>query len=106
VGWIAVDGRLANFRMYAAFINRIYIAFTTPVYIGFDLRLTGWVLILEVFSHLIAFVNCLLEFRKPVMMESGEQTLAFKYVYRNYKKNGLVFDIISFLPFILLPLSV
>lgn len=104
MGYINADGRAANIKMYVSFINRLYIAFSTPIYIGFDLHLKGTVLILEILSHAIALVNFLLEFRKPVMMESGEQTLDFKYVYRNYKKNGIIYDIISFLPFILFQL--
>jgi hypothetical protein len=64
------------------------------------------VLIIEILSHIVALMTFLVEFRKPVMKESGEQTLDIKRVYRNYKKNGMIFDVIAFLPTNLLGLFI
>jgi hypothetical protein len=78
------------------FANRIYVALAVPFFIGFNVKLKGGILFTEIISHLISFIMFVLEFRTPVVKESGELTLEFDFVVRNYIKNGMVLDILSF----------
>lgn len=71
-------------------------AIALPFYIGFDIRIKGEVLGMEIFSHCISFIVFVLEFRTPVVKESGELTLEFDSVVRNYIKNGMFLDVLAF----------
>lgn len=71
-------------------------ALALPFYIGFDVDIAGWVLFFEIFSHCISFMVFVLEFRRPVVKESGELTLEFNLVMKNYIKNGMYLDIFAF----------
>lgn len=81
---------------YIMFANRIYVALAVPFFIGFNVKLQGGILFTEIISHFLSFVMFLLEFRTPVVKESGELTLEFNFVVRNYIKNGMVLDILAF----------
>jgi hypothetical protein len=81
---------------YIMFINRIYVALAVPFFIGFNVRIRGGILFTEIFSHCISFITFILEFRTPVVKDSGELTLEFDFVVRNYIKNGMVLDILAF----------
>lgn len=81
---------------YVMFINRIYVALAVPFFIGFNVKIRGGILVTEIFSHCISFIMFILEFRTPVVKESGELTLEFDFVVRNYIKNGMVLDILAF----------
>ena len=94
-----------KFLTYLMFCNRIYVALAVPFYIAFNVLYTRNVLVAEVISHCISFCGFVLTFRTPVVNESGELTLDFHKVYKNYVKNGMFFDIIAFQPFnLILPL--
>ncbi len=81
------------------FINRIYVSIMLPFYIGFNIDLQSTSLIIDCISHGWSLVCFLLQFRTPVVKETGELTLEFKLVLRNYIKNGMVLDILAFQPF-------
>lgn len=90
---------LRKIIIYVMFFNRLYVALAVPFFIGFNVRIQGIVLITEFTSHIISFIGFLLEFRTPVVKESGELTLEFNLVYNNYLKNGMVLDVLAFQPF-------
>lgn len=83
---------------YLKFLNLIYISITLPYYIGFNMKITGGVLIAEVVSHFISLFCFLMVFRTPVVKDSGELTLDLNHVLINYRKNGLYLDLLSILP--------
>lgn len=85
--------------IYIMLINRIYIALAVPFYVGFNIQTVGGILISEIISHAISLIVFFLEFRTPVVKDSGELTLKLKYVYRSYLKRGFILDILAFQPF-------
>ena len=92
-------GLIKKYLMYAKFFNLIYISIATPFFIAFTTkRMGGAVLILEVISHSISLICFLAMFSTPVVKESVESTLDLKYIIKTYMKNGMILDIISFLP--------
>lgn len=56
-------------------INRIYISLAVPFFIGFNVTIQGSILVCEIVSHAISLIVFLLEFRTPVVKDSGELTL-------------------------------
>lgn len=87
-----------KFIIYIMLLNRVYIAFSVPFYIGFNISIQRGILISEIVSHTISLFVFLIEFRTPVVKDSGEMTLELKYVYRNYLKRGFILDILAFQP--------
>jgi hypothetical protein len=88
-----------KFLVLTMFLNRIYVSLMLPFYIGFNIVLHNYALGIDCLSHGWSLVCFLLQFRTPVVKESGELTLEFKLVYQNYMKNGMLFDILAFQPF-------
>lgn len=62
---------------YLHFVNIVYIALSCPLYTGFDIRVQGLFMALELISHAISFLTFCTNFMTPVVNELGEKTLDF-----------------------------
>lgn len=75
----------------------IYISFATPMYVGFNIKIKGALLVVEIISSLISLLIFLLNFRTP-FIENGQKSTNFFGVARIYLKNGMLADVLGIIP--------
>jgi hypothetical protein len=85
------------FLQYLHLFNLIYTSMALPFYIGFNVRIRGPVLFVEIISSFISLMIFLLNFRTPYI-ENGEKSVEFYKVAGIYLKNGMVVDFFGMLP--------
>lgn len=88
-----------NIIVYTTFFNIMYNSLFVPFIIGFDIKVTGVWFYIECITHFISFAAFVLQFKTPVVLESGEYSLQLSVVFQNYLKNGFWLDLLAFLPF-------
>lgn len=66
---------------FISFINLMYIGLVIPLQIGFNMKMKGTVLVIELLSILVSLFILITNFRTPVMVK-GEATLKFTQVLK------------------------